>query len=82
MNLQQIYNATYNHFAEKEIWPQYIDYDENWKISRNDNIKHAFDIGKRDGLKHYLQAATQNLTEEVALKMVEQMPEQEKGRRK
>lgn len=56
---------------------QYIEYDENWT-----DIKNTFKLGKRDGLMHYLEARKQNLTEEVTVKMVEQMSAKETGRKR
>lgn len=81
MNLQQIYNATYNHFVEEEWNPQYVKYDENWEKSNNKDIKNAFEFGKWDGFMRYLKVRKQNLTEEIALKMVEQMSTKETGRK-
>ena len=50
MNYQSIYNATYNYFAEENLWPQFISYDPKWEFSTDENIKHAFCLGKRDGI--------------------------------
>ena len=55
MNLQQIYNATYHEPAEENVWPQYISYNSRWENSKNVDIKHSFDLEKKDGLNYYLK---------------------------
>lgn len=64
MKLQQIYNATFNHFAEKKLWPQYMAYNPEWELSPNVSIKNAFDLGKKDGMIEKIKNELEN--EEVA----------------
>ena len=39
MNLQPIYNAVYNHFAEEIVWPQLIPYNPEWETYMDGDIK-------------------------------------------
>lgn len=59
MNKQQIYNATFNHFAEGEYWPQSIKYDSSWEFSTNRDIVEVFTKGRRDGTIYYFKTITQ-----------------------
>ena len=72
MNLQQIYNATYNYFAERSLWPQSISYDPEWEFSEIDKVRNAFNLGKRDGtinkLNNELVNSQECVDSEVALK--------------
>ena len=51
MKLQQIYNATYNYFAEEDVWPQLIPYNPEWKEYLDQDIKKVYEKGKKDGTK-------------------------------
>lgn len=75
MNRQQIYNATFNHFAEGNYWPQSIQYDSQWEFSINPDIVEVFTKGRRDGVICYFE---ENLkvtpTDKMIQKRIESLP--------
>lgn len=70
MELQQIYNATYNYFSEDNYWPQLVDYDKRWEISNDEDIKNAFLKDRSEGLMHYLKTKT---SVESTYEMIQEM---------
>lgn len=73
MQLQHIYNVTYNYFSESNYWLQRIDYDKNSKNSNNPNIRNAFSKKKRDGLIYYLKT---KMSLDSAKKVIQEMIQQ------